>query len=176
MLQINFALFLLFFLGGCFLSFTPVSPEENITKRVWLQLPTLKPENGSEYSTSDKVVALAYRQLGTPYRYGGMQEGGFDCSGFVCYVYLNAVGKKLPHNAKMQSRYVQLYDLKQLEKGDLVFFDTSGKGRINHVGIYLGNGKFIHASSGKAYGVTVSDLRKGFYKKAFRWGGKVKQW
>ena len=57
----------------------------------------------------------------------------------------------------------------ELSVGDMVFFDTSLKGHVNHVGIYLGNGKFIHASSGKAFSVTISDMN-GWYKNKFRWG------
>jgi len=181
MYLINLA-FLLFLLQGCFLSFQPEGGVEGTirTKSVWKQLPQKERYPDSSLIPVDKdmrkVVYLAKAQLGTPYHYGGMDENGFDCSGFVCYVYLNALNKKLPHNAKMLSEYVQIYDLDELEEGDLVFFDTSGRDKINHVGIYLGNGKFIHASSGKVYSVTISDLTKGFYKRAFRWGGKVKRW
>jgi len=64
-------------------------------------------------------------------------------------------------------------DLEDLEPGDLLFFDTSHSGKINHTGIYLGEGKFIHASSGKVYAVTISSLKSGFYKRAFRFGGRV---
>jgi cell wall-associated NlpC family hydrolase len=67
-------------------------------------------------------------------------------------------------------------DLSQLAPGDLLFFDTSGRGRVNHCGIYLGGGKFIHASSGRVYSVTISDLTRGFYRRTFCWGGKVPLW
>ncbi len=171
-------IFSLFVFQGCSLSFQPKSGEQVL----WQHVAQEQESTLDSYDTSaqspdrQKVVTWAKAQLGTPYRYGGMDESGFDCSGFVCYVYLNALNKKLPHNAKMLSEYVQIYDLDQLEEGDLVFFDTSGRGKINHVGIYLGNGKFIHASSGKVYSVTISDLTKGFYKRAFRWGGKIQRW
>ena len=178
MLRIFLFFCMLLLWSGCFLSFTPKA-EQN--KSVWKNLPPIKASNQSKdvvklRSDCDKVATLAQSQIGTRYRYGGMSESGFDCSGFVCYVYQNALGKKLPHSALKQSRYVKIYDLEELDKGDLVFFDTSGRGKINHCGIYLGEGKFIHASSGKVYSVTTSDLTKGFYKKAFRWGGKVHKW
>jgi cell wall-associated NlpC family hydrolase len=176
MLKIFFYLTPLFFLFGCHVGFTPKQHEENIWKHTAMvpaASPVATPPLSCDVAANDKIVAIARAQIGTPYRYGGMDESGFDCSGFVCYVYNQALGKKLPHSARKQSEYVEIYDLSMLTKGDLLFFDTSGRGRINHCGIYLGGGKFIHASSGKAYSVTISDLTKGFYKKAFRWGGKV---
>lgn len=177
MLKISFYLPVLFLFSACHVGFTPQQQEKNIWKHTAMVPATsvvAVPPLATDTATCDKIVAMARAQIGTPYRYGGMDESGFDCSGFVCYVYDRAIGKKLPHSARMQSQYIELYDLSLLEKGDLVFFDTSGRGRINHCGIYLGGGKFIHASSGKAYSVTISDLTKGFYKRAFRWGGKIK--
>ncbi len=178
MLRIIFYIFIFLSSSGCFLSFTPKRETQD---QKWHQLPQNEPTYTSDELLSlkhdyDKILSLAQAQLGVPYRYGGMSESGFDCSGFVCYIYKNALGKKLPHNANRLSTYVHRYELSQLQKGDLVFFDTSGRGKINHCGIYLGDGKFIHASSGKAHSVTTSDLTKGFYKKAFRWGGKVRKW
>ena len=177
MFRIILYFFLLVFGSGCFLTFSPKKPEDN---SVWQKLPQEPSYTKDELlhlkHDYDKVLSLAQAQIGIPYRYGGMSQSGFDCSGFVCYIYKNALGKKLPHNANRLSTYVQRYDLSELEKGDLVFFDTSGRGKVNHCGIYLGDGKFIHASSGKVRSVTTSDLTKGFYKKAFRWGGKVRKW
>jgi hypothetical protein len=63
-----------------------------------------------------------------------------------------------------------------LRKGDLVFFDTAQRGHVNHSGLYLGGGSFIHASSGKVYGVTISHLDRGFYARAFQWGVRVFSW
>ncbi len=165
MLKILVYIFISLSLEGCFLSFSPQNNEKSISQN-------------SSYDKFDndcqKLIYLAKSKLGTPYRYGGMDERGFDCSGFVCYVYKNALGKKLPRSSKDQSKYVRILDVSKLSKGDILFFDTSGRGEINHCGIYLGDGKFIHSSSGKAYGVTISDFTKGFYKKAFRFGGSVK--
>ncbi len=178
MLQTKFLLPFFLLLQGCFLGFQPEDgKEESIAaSSAWRKIPS---STSSYQQCRDEIyplLALAKSELGTRYKYGGMDERGFDCSGFVAYVYEKALGKKLPHNAKAQSEYVRIYNLSQLEPGNLVFFDTSGKGKINHVGIYLGEGRFIHASSGKAYSVTISDLTKGFYKKAYRFGGKVKRW
>ena len=121
----------------------------------------------------EKLLSLALAQTGTPYVYGGNDFHGFDCSGFVKYVYKYGVGKNLPRTSRGQSDYTTKLRRNELIPGDIVFFDTSRKGRINHCGIYIGNGRFVHASSGKAYSVTTSNLDKGFYKNRFRWGGRV---
>jgi cell wall-associated NlpC family hydrolase len=122
---------------------------------------------------SEKLISLALAQTGTPYVYGGTDFQGFDCSGFVNYVYKHGIGKNLPRTSKAQSDYTIRLKRNELTPGDIVFFDTSLKGHINHCGIYMGNGKFVHASSGKAHSVTISNIDKGFYKNRFRWGGRV---
>ncbi len=161
-------------LQGCFLGFSPAGTPV----KKWNSVPVGEGNNcPPPYNCeSDKVVSVARAQLGIPYRYGGMDRSGFDCSGFVCYVYRTALGKRLPRTAEAQSTYVRMTDLSQLAPGDLLFFDTSGRGRVNHCGIYLGEGKFIHASSGRVYSVTISDLTRGFYRRTFCWGGKVPLW
>jgi peptidoglycan DL-endopeptidase CwlO len=85
------------------------------------------------------VVGIAMRYLGTPYVWGGSSPAGFDCSGFVAYVY-GQHGVSLPHNAAAQYSYGTPVSRDQLEPGDLVFFDGLG-----HVGLYIGNGNFVHA-------------------------------
>jgi cell wall-associated NlpC family hydrolase len=85
------------------------------------------------------VVGIAMRYLGIPYVYGGSSPSGFDCSGFVMYVYAQ-VGVSLPHNAAMQYGYGTPVDRSQLQPGDLVFFNGLG-----HNGIYIGGGQFIHS-------------------------------
>ena len=126
-------------------------------------------------STREYVIILAKSKIGSPYEYRKSGEDSFDCSGFVYYIYKKKLGIDIPRTSKAQSEMKQekIYDKKQLKKGDILFFDTSDKGRVNHSGIYLGNMKFIHASSGKAYSVTISPLDKGFYKDRFKWGIRV---
>ena len=85
------------------------------------------------------VVGIAMQYLGTPYVYGGASPSGFDCSGFVMYVF-NQIGVSLPHNAAAQYGYGMPVSRDQLQAGDLVFFNGLG-----HVGIYIGGGQFIHS-------------------------------
>ena len=86
-----------------------------------------------------RIVEIAKRYLGTPYRWAGASPAGFDCSGFVMYVY-GRVGIKLPHSSWMLWRVGQPVARKDLQPGDIVFFNGLG-----HVGIYVGHGRFIHS-------------------------------
>lgn len=106
-------------------------------------------------------TALSYR--GVKYRFGGATPSGFDCSGFVMYVY-NRHGVKLPRTADRQYEIGKKIRQTDLRPGDLVFFETYEKG-ASHVGIYQGNGQFVHASSSR--GVTVSRLSEEYYAKRY---------
>lgn len=107
---------------------------------------------------------------GTPYKYGGESKAGADCSGFVQMVYSAVYNKKVPRTTKQQYEACKKINKNHLKEGDLVFFETGGKG-ISHVGIYLRDAKFAHASSTK--GVTVNSLQEEYYVKAYRAGGRV---
>src|SRR5690348_1060009 len=97
---------------------------------------------------AERAASNAATMVGKPYRYGGASPAGFDCSGLVQYSYRQA-GLALPHNTEAQRRSSQPVRLSSLRRGDLVFFDQEGK-KSSHVGIYLGDGRFVHApSSGK---------------------------
>ena len=105
----------------------------------------------------------AYKKYeGTPYLYGGVDENGFDCSGFVYRVHLDAFGMELPRSTSLLFRYGQRVDVPQF--GDLVFFSPTED--YDHVGIYIGGGEFIHSSSSK--GVMTSDLNDAYWKSSFR--------
>ncbi|MBA1421141.1 MAG: LysM peptidoglycan-binding domain-containing protein [Epsilonproteobacteria bacterium] len=125
--------------------------------------------HSSSISKSSKIISLAKKKLGRRYVWGATGEKNtFDCSGFTKYVYKKN-GIKLPRRAIAQSKYGKYVPRKNLKKGDLIFFDTSKhrKGYVNHVGIYLGNGKFIHASSAKKK-VVITSLNKRFYSQRYK--------
>ena len=122
--------------------------------------------------SNNLIVTEAYKHLGKPYKYGATGPNSFDCSGFVYAVHRD-LGVTIPRTSLDQSQIQgKKLSKNELRAGDLVFFDTSLKGHVNHSGIYLGNGKFIHASSGKAFSVTISDIN-AWYKDKFRWGKRI---
>jgi cell wall-associated NlpC family hydrolase len=125
---------------------------------------SVKAENTDASEKVNKIIEYAKKLLGVKYVYGGSSPKGFDCSGFVQYVFKN-FGTKLERTAAGQSKHGEEVSKKNLKRGDLVFFDTNGgRNSIEHVGIYIGDGKFIHASSGRSTRkVVISDLTQGFY-------------
>lgn len=124
--------------------------------------------NNSSVTSSkmDKAMKLLEDQIGKPYVWGANGPNSFDCSGLVRYVYKNALGKDIPRVSYDQSKFGQAVDKKNLQPGDLVFFDTMNKGRVSHVGMYIGNDEFIHASNPKD-GVKKSKLSSSYYQSAY---------
>ena len=121
--------------------------------------------------TSDLVVT-AMGFLGVPYRRGGTSaETGFDCSGFVRNIYQQSLGLLLPRQASEQAASTEKIDKKDLQPGDLVFFNTMRRA-FSHVGIYVGDGKFIHSprSGGK---VRVEDMQESYWQKRFNGARRV---
>ena len=108
---------------------------------------------------------------GTRYRYGGTTKSGIDCSAFVQAIYLSAFAVSLPRTARDQYRNSQIVSATQIKTGDLVFFNTTGG--ISHVGIYLQNNKFVHAST--SYGVTISDMFDPYYLRRFIGVGRIEK-
>ena len=103
--------------------------------------------------------------MGCPYVWGAEGPNSFDCSGFTSYVFRNAAGVSLPRTSSAQSGYGKTVSKSNLQAGDLVFFNTSGKG-VSHVGIYVGAGKMIHApSSGKT--ISVTSINSSYYSSRF---------
>jgi LysM repeat protein len=118
------------------------------------------------------VVESARAYLGVRYRWTGMSRSGFDCSGLTSHVY-RKYGVRLPHSSRAQARVGRGVSKSELRPGDLVLFRTNRGNRINHVGIYAGNGKFIHASSGGGR-VQVDSLNSGYYARRYAGARRVK--
>ena len=123
-------------------------------------------ESGSEIMISggsgSDIVAFAQQYLGVPYAYGGTGNGGFDCSGFTMHVFSN-FGISLAHGATPQLNNGYEVSMSDLQPGDLVFFfgTNNTSSAASHVGIYIGGGQFIHASSSS--GIIISSLSESYY-------------
>lgn len=113
-----------------------------------------------------------YQWVGTHYKYSGDTKKGIDCSGFVCEMYQTVYCTPLAGGSCDIWTKVIPVEKKDLIEGDILFFKIK-KGKISHVGIYLGNNKFAHASVHS--GVIISDLNEDYYKKSFYKGGRVKR-
>ncbi|OIQ83850.1 murein DD-endopeptidase MepH precursor [mine drainage metagenome] len=122
---------------------------------------------GSQWSSAAQEVLLSALSLtGVKYKYGGSSpETGFDCSGFVRYVFQQASSLTLPHGARAISQLGKAVTMDQLQPGDLVFFKTL-KSTFSHVGIYVGEGRFIHAPT-TGGGVHVVDMNDTYWSKRF---------
>jgi len=123
---------------------------------------------------SKKIEWNAKKLLGLKYVWGATGPRTYDCSGFTQKIFRDA-GIKIPRVSRDQAKVGKYVRYSNLIKGDLVFFDTHKpqRGTVTHVGIYLGNGNFIHASSGAKKIVVFNFNKKRFYKKRFLWGRRV---
>ncbi|MCK1993920.1 C40 family peptidase [Peribacillus muralis] len=119
----------------------------------------LSPANASaSINYGDEVAAMAKKQVGSSYKYGGTTPKGFDASGLTQYVYKNAVTElKIPRTSSDQYKTGKVIKQKDLKAGDLVFFATGKKGQVSFVGIYYGNGTFVGATSKGVKEVKMSD-------------------
>ena len=124
-------------------------------------------EPASHWSdTAQEILMNALSLTGVKYKYGGNSpETGFDCSGFVKYVFEQAANLTLPHGARAISQLGQQIPVDQLQPGDLVFFNTL-KTAFSHVGIYIGEGRFIHAPSSGG-GIHVVSMNDAYWAKRF---------
>lgn len=124
---------------------------------------------------SEALLSEARSWLGVPYKYGGNDRGGVDCSGFVLQVYQNALDIPLPRSSREQHKYCKATTKGSLIPGDLIFFATDkDKERISHVGIFVGDNLMIHASTSK--GVVVSDLTSAYYVRNYAGSGIVERY
>jgi len=138
-----------------------------------ISLNTSLPSRGTSRTSSlgARVVEIAKQYLGSPYSYGGSSPNGFDCSGFTQYVY-KQVGIDLPRSSSGQADIGKKVSKDNLQPGDIVIFSDTYRSGPSHTGIYLGNGKFIHAST-STKGVIISDLNSDYYKNHFSYGRRV---
>ncbi len=154
------------YVSGNFISLNPVSyiPVTN-PDVVPIYVPKVAPTDAT-YTLGAQIVETAYTHLGKPYRYADEGPDTFDCSGFTMYV-MNQYGITLPRRSVDQFSCGFGVNKDELISGDLVFFSSKNTSGVAHVGIYVGEGYFIHASSGKAYAVTVSSLSENYYTKHY---------
>ena len=130
---------------------------------------------GLDYSKEEmdalglELVNEARAWLGTPYRFGGQDRNGTDCSGLVLELYRTVCAMKLPRNTSEQKSYCTEVARNKAKVGDLMFFGSGGK--TSHVGLYIGNGEMIHASSSR--GVMVSNVDSGYWGDRFQSAGRV---
>jgi hypothetical protein len=120
---------------------------------------------------NEKLYRFIDSWIGVPYRIGGIDKKGVDCSGFIFLLEKEVFNKDLPRTARTMAEKIKRKYEQDLEEGDLVFFDFDGQ-KFSHVGFYLHNNKFVHASTSK--GVIISDLKDPWYYKYFTRAGSIK--
>jgi cell wall-associated NlpC family hydrolase len=119
-----------------------------------------------------EAIFQALLALGVDYRYGGAShETGFDCSGLVAHVYREAFGIRLPRDTKGQSTAGRSIELRELQPGDLVFYNTLGQ-RYSHVGIYIGDGRFVHAPKSGAR-VRTENINARYWTQRFNGARRI---
>ena len=157
-------------IGGC-MPAKRVSTERSERTEVAETIDQVR-EAQSEEAASPKQRSLLMAcepWVGVPYRYGGTDESGVDCSAFVRSVF-SKVEVNLPRTSRMQSESGHAVGRASLEVGDLLFFNTSGSG-VSHVGIYIGDSRFIHASTSR--GVIVSSMNERYYAERFLFARRI---
>ncbi|MCW9024372.1 MAG: C40 family peptidase [Gammaproteobacteria bacterium] len=118
------------------------------------------------------LIKTAHSLIGTPYRYGGSSpKSGFDCSGLVQYTF-KQVGIDLPRTSRSQHKEVFPINRRNLQPGDLLFFRARHEHYVSHVGIYIGEGKFIHAPS-RGKKVSINRLNQRYWRKYYYGAGRV---
>ncbi|MDE6704032.1 MAG: C40 family peptidase [Muribaculaceae bacterium] len=133
---------------------------------------TSDPSFSNNQKVGDALVKAARTWIGTPYRYGGQSKSGTDCSGLTMVLYKDVANLALPRTAAQQAEYCFDIPQRELQPGDLVFFSTSSHGgKVSHVGMYIGGGKMIHASTSR--GVIESSLDEKYYKNHYHSSGRV---
>lgn len=134
-----------------------------LSMMVIFMIAAVLPSNTMAATSESTLMSIAKKYLGIPYKYGGTTTSGFDCSGYTLTVFREA-GVSLPRTTGEQYKEGYAVSKSQLQVGDLVFFNTSGKG-VSHNGIFIGDNKFIHSSTSR--GIMISSIYDPYY-----WGSK----
>jgi cell wall-associated NlpC family hydrolase len=135
----------------------------------WPERPQSYANNAAQSRRAADIVRLARTELGTPYVYGGDSPRGFDCSGLVYYVFRHA-GIDVPRSANAQLYASHRVDYRDLQPGDLVFFEITGDAQM-HVGIFVGHGEFIHAPE-TGQSVSYTHLDNPYWRSRFVAAGR----
>ena len=159
-IRVNILILLTLVLGHCFISCTG-SYYPAATRKTYSRTET------------GQFVQQAKSYLGTPYRWGGDDRSGMDCSGLVVRVYQDTYQWQLPHKSSLLYKEGSPVSLRSLEVGDLVFFHQYRGNQISHVGIYLGNKTFIHATTSR--GVVLSKLDDRYYRARYMGARRLKR-
>jgi cell wall-associated NlpC family hydrolase len=162
-------------------------PQENIYygNKIKITNPSLKreleyakyntPQSINKQSNSrllpDRIEKEAKSLLGIRYKYGATGPSQYDCSGFTKHVF-SSQGITIPRTSKEQAKVGKYLRYSELKKGDLIFFRSNHSSKVSHVGIFIGNGKFIHASSSKKK-VVISNMNSNYVVTHFKWGRRV---
>ena len=150
---------------------TPAAPSAPAAPAAPPQVKVTPPAQPPKALTAAAWRAEANRWLGVKYRRGGTDRTGIDCSGLTSRMYLAVAGVALPRTCEEQSRFGKPVSRKDLRAGDLVFFSSLSRHSLEHVGIYLGDARFVHASPSK--GVVVSSLLNDYYMKRYHSARRV---
>lgn len=121
--------------------------------------------DNAKVSKADKVVDVAKKQLGKPYKWGAGGPNAFDCSGLTSYAYKNGANTTLPRSSREQAKVGKSVSKSELKAGDLLFFSSSGNG-INHVGLYIGDSKMVHSPK-PGDNVRIDKVNSGYYSRTY---------
>jgi murein DD-endopeptidase / murein LD-carboxypeptidase len=168
---LSYTILLVFYLVSC------KSHKSNVKSNSVNEKTSIKKEysiklgvNESEIS-NEKLYSFIDDWYGVVYKYGGKNKDGVDCSSLTSILYANVYNRTIPFTTKELYGDVKKINETELREGDLVFFNTNGKS-ISHVGVYLMNNKFVHASSKK--GVMISDLNEAYFRSTYVCSGRLK--
>lgn len=118
--------------------------------------------------TVNRLLARAEELIGTPYRSGGTTTRGFDCSGFVGYLFREEAGIELPRTTReLMAMGKKRVAKDELQPGDIILFNRNGRGHVSHTAIYIGDNKFIHAASHRSGGVRIDSLDERYWRKSY---------